>query len=151
MSAPAPWIKPAIAFGIPLLAVVIGLPYVTGRGYEIPGSAAITRQWQATRQSVTRAVAGEARGGSAVRLYDCQGPKGRVLSDTPCGRNARVHEIDPAAVNTFHQDPVEVRRAAPVNGGDASPAGLLKGVRADLEAARDVDAGHRAAAEQAAE
>jgi hypothetical protein len=151
MSYRAPWIRPLIAFGIPLLAVVIGLPYLTGRGYGWPSLSDIGRRFNDVRSSVGHAVAGDRASGANVRLYECSGPTGRTLSSTPCGPNARAHDIDPRSVSTFHAEPVPVRTAHPSTppgaAHDGSPAGILSGVREDLAAAQSVDAGRRAAAE----
>ena len=151
MSDRAPWIKPLIAFGVPLLALVIGLPYLTGHGYGWPSLAGLGTQLHDLRASVGHAVAGEPASGTKVRMYECSGPSGRTLSNTPCGPNARVHDIDPRAVSTFHAEPAPPSAARPVaapgSAHDGSPAGILNGVREDLAAAQSVDAGRRAAAE----
>ncbi len=151
MSHRAPWIKPVIAFGVPLLALVIGLPYLTGHGYGWPSVADLGRSLNGVRASIGHAVAGDTGPGRTVRLYECSGPGGRTLSNTPCGPNARIHDIDPQAVSQFHAEraPPQAARPAAVPGAahDGSPAGILNGVREDLAAAQSVDAGRRAAAE----
>jgi hypothetical protein len=146
MSHRPPWIKPAISFGVPLLALVIGLPYLTGHGYGLPASGDLARTFSEARRSVASVVGGDAatRPGQTVRLYECTTTAGKLLSDKPCGRGARVHDIDPNAVSHF-----EPPKPAPAAGGGprTGPDAILRDVRDDLEAAKAVDQGHRALAE----
>lgn len=155
MSARPPWVKPAISFGIPLLAVVVALPYITGHGYGFPSLSDAAQSVQDARRTVGHAISGEggpnaAAPGERARIYECRTATGRVLSSTPCGRDARVHDIDPTAVNHFQPPPAPPAPAiqpGTAQPHDGSPAGILAGVRSDLAAAQSVDEKRRAAAE----
>ncbi len=149
MSERPPWIKPALTFGVPLLALVIGLPYLTGHGYEWPRLSDVSGSLKDARRTVAHVVAGDhaSAPGAKVRLYECATPAGKVLSDKSCGPNARVHDIDPNAVSHFEvaKAPPTATSTSPAAG--TGPAGLLRGVREDLSSAQSVDASHRALAE----
>jgi len=143
MSAQPPWIKPAISFGVPLLAVVIALPYLTGHPYSVPGLAEARRWWAGAAGKVSAVAHGVRSGatGSTVRLYECRGPSGKVLSSSPCGPNARVHDIDPESVSRMGPAPPPPAVRSP------AASAPLGGVRGQLDAAQAVDARNRAAAE----
>lgn len=152
MSRLAPWIKPALSFGLPLLAVVVALPYITGQGYGFPDPGSVLKPWLGAQGMLSRATGGGASGSekAKVRLYECNGPSGRILSSVPCGAHERVHDIDPNAVSTFHAPPPPPASATP-QGSRGSITGVLPGVREDLAAAAASDAARRRAAESDAE
>jgi len=149
MSTRPPWIKPALTFGVPLLALVVGLPYLTGRGYEFPSVSGVSASLRDARRSVAHVVAGDrpTGPGATVRLYECVTPNGKILSDKRCAADARVHDIDPNTVSHFEPPKAPVASSAPAATARSGPAGLLKGVRENLSAAQSVDASHRALAE----
>lgn len=153
MSARPPWIKPAISFGLPLLAVVVALPFITGHGYSFPAFGEATRSLKTLGHEARHAVLG-ADASTKVRFYECRSATGKVLSDKPCGAQAKVHDIDAEAVNHMAPPPAP---PPPSQGNglaqphDGSPAGILAGVRSDLAAAQSVDERRRAAAEADAE
>ena len=147
MSDRAPWIRPAISFGLPVLALVIALPYVTGHGYSLPGGDALRRAWSqasgAVAHTATRLAHGDAPA-HTVRFYECHTASGKVLSSSPCGPGARIHDVDPDAVNHLDAAPAPVP-SPPVAGA------ALGGVRGQIAASQSVDARNRAAAEQDAQ
>ena len=153
MSQRPPWIKPALTFGVPLLALVAGLPYLTGRGYDWLSFDGLSASLKDARHSVAHIVAGDrsAGPGATVRLYECSTATGKVLADKPCGAGARIHDIDPNAVSHFEPPKAPPPASAAADSGRSGPAGLLRGVREDLSTAQSVDASHRALAEADAE
>lgn len=144
MSSRPPWVKPALSFGLPLLVLVVALPYLTGRSYGLPSLGEFTRSWRDTRSAVGHAVAGNAAGGAKVRFYECTANGARVLSSTPCGPGARIHDVDPAMVNHERMDVAPAADAGSADRRGSGPRqGLIDGVRSDLAKSEAAEASRR--------
>lgn len=62
-----------------------------------------------------------------TRIYECQTPAGRVLSDTVCGPNAVSRELDTSRLNTYQPVPAP---EVPVQSEEPSPT-IVASPRAD--------------------